>query len=156
MYERIIRFFADFYFSVVSLSTGISNQPELIKREKTFEWRAERHRKTRRFFFLFATRRAHYTTISILSETYLPPLNYFTFFFSFHLTPPQAFTVTNSCFFTTSTASHPHWLLHSLIPTTSPFSPFPSPLRFPFSFSSLRVAHINEHTSQRASLSFLH
>ncbi len=94
----------DFYFCVDSLSTGISNQGELIKREKPF-WKEgwEGQKKTRRSFLFFPAWKAHYSSSSPLSEKHPLPLNYFTFFSS-RLTSPQAHTVW-VFFFYYSTAS---------------------------------------------------
>lgn len=159
MYERIILFWqtGDFYFSHShSLSTGISNQAELIKREKTFwmeSWETQKNKKV-----LFSLCYLESSLFRNLHSVWnIPPsskLLYFFFQFPPHL-PTSSHWLKLAFFSPTSTASHSHWLLYSLIPTTAPLLSFLLPSQISFSFSSLRVAHIYQHTNQRASLSVL-
>lgn len=149
----------DFYFSVDSLSTGISNQAELIKREKPFERRAERDRRKQEGSFSFSCLES--SLFLKLSSVWNapPPLNYFTFLVP--ASPPHKLPLCEwltLLLFSPAIAPPPfsHWLFYSLIPTAAPSFPFSSPLLFPLLFLFIAGCSHQPAHSQRAPLSLSH
>lgn len=128
-----------FYFSLDSFAAGISNQAELIKREKPCEREADRDRRKQEGSFSFSYLESSLFLKLPSSEKRPPPLPNFTFFFFLvPASPPHKPTLYEwlaSFSFTPAPPPFAHWLFHSLNPTTPPSFPFSSPLLFlPVSF----------------------
>lgn len=148
MYEWLIHFkkllwlIEDFYFTVDSLSTGIFNQAEFLKREKPFERKAERDRRNKKVLSLFPAWKAHYSSNSPLSEKHPPSLNYLTFLDP--ASPPHKPTLCEWLVFLLRHRLRSYWPFHSLISLLLPPLFCPALSSFYFSFSSLLVAHTNQ------------
>lgn len=155
MYEWLIHFHIFFWwmedFFLCWLSTGISNQADLIKREKPFERKPERDiRKQEGSFSFSCLEYSLFLKLPSVWKAHPPsPSSKLLNFFSSRLTSPQAHTVRVTRF--SSTMAPPpssHWLFYSLIPATAPSSPFSSPLLFFSFFSSVLVTHTNQLTAK--------